>query len=401
MAQRRENIRASVIVVSRNRPRELAQCLQALTQQSYPAFELVLVADPDSIQVRPDLPIKRVTVDEPNISTARNLGIAAASGDVVLFIDDDALAVSRWVEFLVDPFRDPRVIAATGFTRGPDGLHWQVRAERMTASGRSEPIEVGSPILLGPENGAPVSTIGTNCAFRRSALVEIGGFDPVFAYYLDESDVNFRMAKRFGDGLTAVIPKAEVIHGLAPGVSRDEAGIPEDLRAIGRSSAIFAARYGGAVDGLRQSQRARLLRHMIAGRIDPLSVGPILRTLDEGIAEGATINAPLPKFQDIEMGDFLPMPVGAGERVYLSGWYWQRHKLQKKALAQTKNGRLVTIIILTPTFLPHRKHLHPDGWWEQHGGVWGASQPGDSALMLMGARTRFLRERAFFAATQQ
>ncbi|RDW13701.1 glycosyltransferase family 2 protein, partial [Paracoccus thiocyanatus] len=213
----------SIIVVSRHRPQALARCLAALAGQTHPDFEIVLVADPASAGLRPDLPLKRLAFDRANVSAARNEGLALAAGDVVLFIDDDALAEPGWAEALAAPFADSRVIAAAGFTRGPDGLRWQVRAERITPSGRALPLEVAGTALLPPENGCPVSTIGTNCGFRRTALLAVGGFDPAFAYYLDESDVNLRMAARFPAGLTAVVPAAQVIHGAAPGAGRGAA----------------------------------------------------------------------------------------------------------------------------------------------------------------------------------
>ena len=66
----------SVVIVSRHRPQALARCLEALTRQSHPDFEIVLVADPDAVGARPDLPLKRLAFDRANISEARNAGIA-------------------------------------------------------------------------------------------------------------------------------------------------------------------------------------------------------------------------------------------------------------------------------------------------------------------------------------
>ena len=387
---------ASVIVVSHHRPLALACCLTALTRQSHP-FELVLVADPGSVDARPDLPMKRVAFDQANISAARNAGLAQAAGGVVLFIDDDALAEPDWVARMVAAFDAPGVIAATGFTRGPDGLNWQVRAERITPSGRSYPIRVDGPALLAVQGRDPVSTIGTNCAFRRDALLAIGGFDPAFSYHLDESDVNMRLAAAFPQGLTAVVPAAEVIHGLASGVSRAGTGVPHDLRAIGRSTAIYAARHGGNAGWLVRAQRQRLLRLMVAGRLDPLAVAPILRTLDAGLAEAASVPA-VPGWPDADPPDFLPMRRIPANPLFLSGWHWQARRLRAKAAAAVAQGRLVTLLLLTPTILPHRMRLVPGGWWEQRGGVWGPSRPGDSALILGRSGRRIEREQGIFAA---
>ncbi|WP_323032623.1 glycosyltransferase family 2 protein [Paracoccus sp. (in: a-proteobacteria)] len=387
---------ASIVVISRHRPQALARCLTALAGQTHPDFEVVLVADPASSGMRPDLPLKRLAFDHANISAARNEGLALAAGEVVLFIDDDALAELGWAEALARPLADPRVVAATGFTRGPDGLRWQVRAERITPSGATEPLDIAKTTLLSPENGCPVSTIGTNCGFRREALLAIGGFDPAFPYYLDESDVNMRMAARFPQGLTAVVPSAQVIHGIAPGPGRGKGGVPRDLTAIGRSAAIFAARHGGDIGGLRDSQRRRLLRHMVAGRLDPFAIAPILATLERGLAEGQGPSpAPPAPWSRPPPPPLRPMPrmAMAGEPLFLAGWYWQARALRARAAQVVAQGQTVTLLLLTPGFLPHRRTLAPGGWWEQCGGLWAPSRPGDPPVIFLSKNARILRER--------
>lgn len=389
-----------MIVISRHRPRELARCLGALTRQSLSRFEVILVADPGSLQTRPDLPVKRVGFDLPNVSAARNAGLAVAAGEVVLFVDDDAIPEPCWARLLSEAFADTRVVAATGFTRGPDGLGWQVRAERVTPDGYCEAIDLHEPRLFAPDARGTISTIGTNCAFRRDALMEIGGFDPAFSYFLDESDVNMRLAARFPQGLTAVIPRAEVIHGLAPGTSRKCAGVPWDLTAIGRSTAYFAARHGGSVDWLRPTQRRRLLRLMLAGRLDPFAVAPLLATLEKGIAEAGGRVPPDCGRDWAECPGFLPFPTLSGETTYLAGWVGQRAALRSRAAEAVARGHRTCILLMSPTFLPHRRIWRDEGWWEQVGGLWGRSQPGDRTVMFMRREARILRERAIFAAMQ-
>ncbi|WP_134679634.1 glycosyltransferase family 2 protein [Paracoccus ravus] len=397
-----EALSASVVIVSRHRPLELSRCLAALTRQDHPCFEVVLVADPDAVGTRPDLDLKRVSFDLPNISAARNAGLARAAGEIVLFIDDDAVAGPGWVRALCAPFVDLRVVAATGFTRGPDGLSWQVRAERITPSGRCYPIELTETRLLPPERGNPVSTLGTNCAFRRSSLVEIGGFDPAFAYHLDESDVNMRLARHRPDGLTAVVPAAEVVHGLAPGASRAAVGVPHDLRAIGRSTCFFAARHGGSVAWLADAQRKRLLRQMVAGRLDPFRVAPILASLEQGMNEARSAGPPpVPIWDRDEPPPLLPISSRRASALFLSGWHWQAARLRERAARAVADGQPVAIILFSPSFLPHRRVLRPEGWWEQVGGVWGSSLPGDPTVMLLSREQRAEREYVHFAALQR
>ena len=121
-------MRVSVVIVSRRRPALLRRCLLGLTQQDLPGFEVVVVADPAGIAAVQGFAVKTVGFDEPNISAARNLGIAQAGGEVVAFIDDDAVPEPTWLSRLTVPFSDPAVIAATGFVRGRNGVSFQWKA---------------------------------------------------------------------------------------------------------------------------------------------------------------------------------------------------------------------------------------------------------------------------------
>ena len=388
---------ASVIIVSRGRPDHLKLCLTALTRQDHPCFEVVLIADPAGLAQRPDLPLKRVGFDRANISDARNLGIAQASGQIIAFIDDDSVAEPTWLSRLTAPFAAPDVIAATGWTRDRDGFRWQDRAARMTAAGFPVTLDVppGETMLLAPDNGAPVSTLGTNCAFRAEVLREIGGFDPIYAYHLDESDLNMRMAQARPEALTAIVPLAQVIHARAGSAQRDAGAVPMDLSVMGRSAALFTRRHGGPRPDrdITARTRRRLIRHMMDGQLDPQRVAPVMATLQDGLAAGhaAPLPLPPPARQDDPPG-FLPLPTAPGPHVVLHGWQWQAQALRQQARAQTQAGQIVTVILLTPSLLPHRLRFIREGWFEQTGGLWGPSEPGDLAARPWRLRDRLDRE---------
>lgn len=390
---------ASVIIVSRGRPDHLHLCLTALTRQDHPAFEVIVVADAAGLAQRPDLPVKRVPFDQANISAARNLGIAQAAGGVIAFIDDDSVAEPGWLSHLAAPFARPDVIAATGWTRDRDGFRWQARAARMTAAGFAVPFDLAGPdpVLLAPEGGAPVSTLGTNCAFRADALRAVGGFDPIFPYHLDESDVNLRMAQAWPGGLTAIAPLAQVIHARAASAQRDGGAVPLDLSVMGRSAALFARRHGAALPDADSRTltrtRQRLIRHMLDGQLDPLRIGPVMATLRAGLAEGraAHLPAPPPARHDLP-APFLPLPVMQGGQIVLCGWHWQAAGLRKQARTAAQAGTTATVILLTPSVLPHRLRLTAGGWFEQTGGLWGPSQPDDPRVRAWRLRDRLDRE---------
>ena len=123
-------------------------------------------------------------------------------------------------------------------------------------------------------------------AFRRSLLIELGGFNVGYAYYLDETDLNMRLAER--GTRTAIVPRARVHHGFAKSDRRQADRAPRDLSPVGASLVRFVRRHRGGFDpepvrrSEREKYRAALLAHMVAGRILPTAVEPVLRSFDRG-----------------------------------------------------------------------------------------------------------------------
>lgn len=393
-------IATSLIIVSRHRPAALARALAAVRQMDHPAVEVIVVADPAACAGLQATDLRLVPFDQPNISAARNAGLARAAGRVVAFLDDDAVPEPDWLCRLTAPFADPRVVAATGFVRGRNGLSFQWRAAEVDALGQDHPLPVPDGISLHPARpGRAVKTQGTNCAFRRDDLLAIGGFDPAFRFYLDEADVNLRLAPR---GLTAVVPGAVVHHGFAASARRRADRAPLSLHDIGASTAIFLRRHAdpalhpAALAALRAGQRARLLRMMVEGRIEPFAVAPLLATLESGIAEGESrvlqSLVPMPA-----TGGDLPAcgPVAPRPRRVLAGWAWQGRRLSAEAVAAVDQGAVVTLFRLSPTALRHRHVFHPNGYWLQTGGLFGAADRAEPAFRLwrLAARLRCERER--------
>jgi len=98
----------SVVIVSHGRPASLGICLTGVGQIDYPNFEIVIVADQSRIDAvnahALGDQVKLVLFDEMNISAARNAGVAAAAGEIIAFIDDDAIPEPTWLTHLIAPF---------------------------------------------------------------------------------------------------------------------------------------------------------------------------------------------------------------------------------------------------------------------------------------------------------
>ncbi|MCV2867358.1 glycosyltransferase [Defluviimonas sp. WL0002] len=384
----------SVIVVSRHRPAELALCLAAIRGQDHPNFELVVVTDPASAGFVTVPGAKVVLFDEPNISAARNAGLAQSAGTIVAFIDDDSAAEPRWLSRLTEPFADPEVAAAGGFVIGRNGISFQWQASIADRQGRATAIAVDPdrPTVLAGAPGRAIRTEGTNCAFRRSVLAQLGGFDPAFRFFLDETDVNMRLAERQLN--TAIVPRARVHHAFAASARRRQDRTPTDLTEIGASQAVFlrkhapAADHAAALDALRSEQALRLGRLSRAGRLGSAEAARLLHSLENGIEEGMTRQfgalCPLPDAPP----DFHRIPPIGGQIGYLCGWPWQARHLRKKAC---EGSSTAVVVLFSPTTLYHRLSF-TGTHWEQRGGLFGRSDRSDPIFRFWRRRERFNRE---------
>ncbi len=351
-------------------------------------MEVIVVADPAAVKAveGQGLTVKLLDFDEANIGAARNVGLCHAAGEVVGFIDDDSVPEPTWASRLIFPFTHPEVVASTGFVRGRNGFSYQWTAAEVDASGQDHPLDVPEEQVsfhVGSDRRA-VKTQGTNCAFRTVDLRAIGGFDPAFRFYLDEADVNLRLA---GRGLTAIVPMAQVHHGFAASSRRRGDRVPLSLFEIGASSAVFMRRHDPEQADmvwtrLLGEQRRRLIAHMVSGRIEPRDVGRLLSGLVDGWADGiARQLQPLPKMSD-DPPAFLRVP-GLGQRLgyAFAGRSWQRAALFAKARTAVAEGHIVTLFLFEPGVRRHWHRFQAEGFWLQTGGLWGRSER-DSSLPL-------------------
>ena len=392
----------SVVVVSRRRPEALKRALVGISQLRYPAFEVVVVADAAGLAAAKDLPfgdqLKFVEYETPNISAARNRGIAHAAGEVVVFVDDDAVPETGWLYHLAVPFAKPEVAAAGGYVRGRNGISFQWQAQSVDGTGESLPLDLNGdePVVLTPSNGRAIKTEGTNMAFRREVLAQMGGFDPAYQYYLDETDLNIRLAA--AGYKTAMVPRAEVHHGYAENRQRTAERVPRDLSEIGASKAVFLRKH--CPEGQRaavwkafcQGQRRRLVQHMVAGNIVPGDVRRLMRGLQQGYAEGlARPIGQMPELTRASEG-FAPLDVPMGPQVLIYGRYWRRKAMLGEARQAAKEGKLPSLFIFSRTGLFHSVRFDPAGFWLQSGGLFGRSDRRQSLFRIHGFGARLRQE---------
>jgi GT2 family glycosyltransferase len=167
----------SVVVCTHGRPVDLERCLGALAALEDPVEAIVVdsASEPPVRELARRFPGVRYLREElPGLSRARNLGVAAATCELVAFVDDDACVAPDWARRLAAAFDDPGVGCAGGTCRAafttprPRWLSDRLlQFAGITAFG-NEPRDATSSADY---------PFGANLCFRRSALLEAGGFD--------------------------------------------------------------------------------------------------------------------------------------------------------------------------------------------------------------------------------
>jgi GT2 family glycosyltransferase len=169
---------ASVVICTYTLDRweTLVSAIDAARDQDPPPDEIIVVADhaPDVEDLVRSLPAIRVVASTglPGLSGARNTGVEAATGEIVVFLDDDALPEPGWLAALIAPFDDPTIAGVGG------------RAEPIWDAGRRPswfPDEfdwvVGCSYRGLPLEAAEVrNPLGCSMAFRRELFAVAGGF---------------------------------------------------------------------------------------------------------------------------------------------------------------------------------------------------------------------------------
>src|SRR5436309_12820458 len=111
----------SVIICAYNEERwdDLVAAVSSLHRQTHRPEEIIVVIDhnPDLL-ARAQAELREVVIlanaGQPGLSGARNSGIAAARGDVIAFLDDDAIASPEWIEHLIASYARSEVVGAGG-----------------------------------------------------------------------------------------------------------------------------------------------------------------------------------------------------------------------------------------------------------------------------------------------
>ncbi|MEV4900709.1 glycosyltransferase [Citricoccus sp. NPDC055426] len=266
-----EGVSVVVCAFTEGRWEELSAALTSLGRQSLVPEDVVLVIDHnEALYERSAAAFEGVTVvrnaEQKGLSGARNTGVSAARGSIVLFLDDDATADHGWVENMVAPLEDPDVVGVGGFVLPawaggnapswfPEEFHWVVGCSYR-----------GLP----PHRAKIRNPIGAAMAFRAESLKACGGFASELGRVGDkpvgceETDLALRIAAAQPQS-RVVLARDAVVHHSVPQQRQTADYFFRRCYWEGVSKAVLARRLGtGASTGL-SDERNHALRTLPQG----------------------------------------------------------------------------------------------------------------------------------------
>ncbi|MEZ4673793.1 MAG: glycosyltransferase family 2 protein [Caldilineaceae bacterium] len=249
-------IDASVVICcyTEERWHYLEKAIASVKAQTCTPREVIVVVDhnPEMLR-RVQTSFDNITVIENaelrGASGGRNSAIAVAQGEIIVFLDDDAVADPDWLEHLMAAFTSPDVLGVGGTT----DTYWE--------TGRPWwfPIEfdwvVGCTYRGVPTNLSPIrNLIAANMSTRRSVFERVGSFrsgfgrtgkNPIAA---EETELCIRAQQQWPNGHFLFEPKARVYQHVPPARS-DWKYFQSRCYAEGISKALVV-KHVGANDGL-------------------------------------------------------------------------------------------------------------------------------------------------------
>ena len=239
----------SVVVCTYSEARwdDLVACLQSLEKQTLPPTDVHVVVDHNPTLLRRvnELGVTALENRElRGLSGARNTGVQSTRGELVAFLDDDAIADPEWLEHLAHPFADPRVLGTGGY----------IEPLWMAQSASWFPPEfywvVGCSHRGMPSSSAPIrNPFGASMCIRRSVFETVGGFHTGMGRTAhapmgcEETELCIRARQRWPDGRFVYVPDSRVQHRVPSGRTSWRYFVSR-CYAEGRSKALVSSSVG-------------------------------------------------------------------------------------------------------------------------------------------------------------
>jgi GT2 family glycosyltransferase len=261
----------SVIVCTLNRREDLLRTLRYFAdEETYRPFEVIVIDQSDEVDpiVRaflnknPDR-FRAVRRSEKSLPKSRNVGIQAAKGEIIVFVDDDVEVLSGFLAGHVAAFADPGIWGATGAVFDP-ATRSLISAQSLTQE-TIEDLKSGRKIISNADFAYDISWLpGCNMSIRRSAFEKIGYFDEIYEIHCDDAEISHRI--KLAGGRLRYNPAAQLVHHQRQtgGTRVDPVKSARYVRNYVRSLVFFERQLGKSA--LHQTGLVRIFRRVILSR---------------------------------------------------------------------------------------------------------------------------------------
>ena len=217
----------SAIICTHNREQYLGAAIDSILGQEFADFEAIVVDNASSDRTK-QVVEKRLSnprlkyIYEPNIglSVARNTGARMAKGDILVYLDDDAVATPTWLQVLFSAYQEnPQLVVAGGkvtllWPPGVTAPNWL----SPDLAGNLGAYDLGDKLVYIEQPG--LTPRGLNYSIRRSFLEEIGGFNlnlgRIGKKLLSNEELYVTELALKSGKQVAYLPDALVAHNVAP-----------------------------------------------------------------------------------------------------------------------------------------------------------------------------------------
>ena len=179
----------SIIIPAYNEENNIADCINAVLNQDYRGKYEVIVVDDGSRDntIKILKKFKKVKIfrqKHKGPAAARNLGIRKAKGEIVIFTDSDCIPEKTWLQEMVKPFKNKKIIGVQG--------RYKSKQRNLTSRFTQLEIEDRYDRLKKQKYIDFLSTYST--AYKRAILIKNGGFDETFLTSSGEDpELSFRL----------------------------------------------------------------------------------------------------------------------------------------------------------------------------------------------------------------
>lgn len=208
-------MKISVIIPASRDSDVIRACVDSLLrQENAPEFEIILAGA--EIEMPDDPRVRRIVVEDPNPAVRRNRAASVAEGEVLAFIDDDAIAEPDWMSRGFRLLESDRTIIAAG---GPDPAPPDSSVAELFSDTVLCAPWIGSGVMCheGPAGTSDVLSAHdlalVNLFVRRYEFLRLGGFDETIGYIGEDSDL---LAKLIDQGRVVYSSTIVVYHRRRP-----------------------------------------------------------------------------------------------------------------------------------------------------------------------------------------